>query len=246
MNRTTSKALLACLLSVMLCGTALAQKKSVPLVVEGDTQILVKTLPFKVVAAKGSDIYVWSFPDNVTASETDDGILTVTKAPNGTFTIRVIGMKVDFDTKKVTKDRGVIEVVVGNPTPGPDPDPSPDPDPKPDPAPIPEAGFRVLIVESLKQRIKLPPQQLAILFDKKVRDYLNSKCVVEPDNKTKAWRIWDTEVDATNDLKLWQTAMTRKRTATPWIVISDGKKGFEGPLPDSVDATLELLKKFGG
>ena len=138
------------------------------------------------------------------------------------------------------------------------------------------------MVEDTKNRIKLPKEQLAILFDKKVRDYLQSKCVTEPDNKTKGWRIWDKDVDATNDLKVWQEAMKRPRElkikdaaldrfevyspsgvllatfsrreeavafsqrSNPWIIISDGKKGYEGPLPKDVDATLELLKKYGG
>lgn len=231
-------------LVLALCAPVLAQKKAIPLKVEGDTQIVVKSLPFKVVANPGSDVYVWSFPDNVTASETEDGVLTVTKAPKGTFVVRVVGMKVDFDTKRVTKDRGQVEVVIGAPSPDPAPDPTPDP--TPDPAPIPEAGFRVLIIEDIKQRVKLPAVQLEILFDKKIRDYLESKCVADSDGKTKAWRIWPDSVDATRQSKSWQDAMKRKRDSLPWIIISDGKKGYEGPLPKDVDATLDLLKKYGG
>jgi len=220
----------------------MAQKKAVPLKVEGDTQIVVKSLPFKVVASPGSDVYVWSFPDNVTASEDTDGVLTVTKAPKGVFRVSVVGMKIDFETKKVIKDRGVIEVIVGD---APQPDPQPDPTPPPTPAPIPDVGFRVLIIEDAKNRINLPPEQFEVLFDEKIQDYLDSKCVKESSG-TKAWRIWPDKVNAKREAKYWQDALARKRDSLPWIIISDGKTGYEGPLPKDVDATLALLKKYGG
>ena len=239
------KRLMAGLVLLALCAPLMAQKKTIPLKVEGDTQIIVKSLPFRVVAAPGAHVYVWSHPSTVISTK-DRNVLTVTKAPKGVFRVSVSSVTIDFDKKDVIEDQGTIEVIVGDGPVPPTPDPEPiPPQPDPDPAPIPEVGFRVLIVEDIKQRIKLPPEQLDILFNKKVREYLNTKCVADKDGKTRAWRIWPQDVDASSESKTWQDAMKRKRTTTPWIIVSDGKKGYEGPLPKDVDATLELLKKYG-
>jgi len=45
---------------------------------------------------------------------------------------------------------------------------------------------------------------------------------------------------------IWEQAMARPRTALPWILISDGVRGYEGPLPATITETLVLLRKFGG
>jgi hypothetical protein len=84
------------------------------------------------------------------------------------------------------------------------------------------------------------------LFDKRVRDYLNSKCVVGPDNKTREWRIYDKDVDTSGEAKLWRDAMKRERKTIPWLVISTGKGGVERELPANVEDTLALLKQYGG
>ncbi len=129
---------------------------------------------------------------------------------------------------------------------GPRPPPKP-PEPPPEPAaPIPAAGLHVLIVEESAGRSKLPEAQLQILFSKSVRDYLNATCPPGPDGKTRQWRIWDADVDGYADSKLWGDAMKRPRTSTPWLVVSNGKAGYEGPLPATVADALALLKKYGG
>ena len=142
--------------------------------------------------------------------------------------------------------QAVCLVTVGNaPPPGPNPPgptpPGPGPDPF-NPPPIPGDGLRVLIV--YESGDTLPVGQHSILYGKTVRDYLNATCPVGPDGKTREWRIYDKDVDTTGESKLWQDALKRPHPSIPWIVISNGKTGFEGPLPATVDATLELLKKY--
>jgi hypothetical protein len=122
---------------------------------------------------------------------------------------------------------------------GPAPPVPPSP-PGPNPPPISDPGFRVLMV------VKSPKDAPDSVKDPKVRSYLESHCVMGPDGHTKEWRIWDNSVDASGDSKLWQQAFARKRDVLPWILISDGKTGYEGPLPEKTDPLLALLKQYGG
>lgn len=124
MQRT--RLLLTTLVALVAFSTSLhAQRKSIPLRIEGDTVIVVKTLPCKIVAPPGYDLYVWTFPDSVQASD-EEATLTITKAPKGVFRVRVSSVRINFETKKVEKDRGEIDVVVGDePSPPPPPPPVP-------------------------------------------------------------------------------------------------------------------------
>lgn len=140
--------------------------------------------------------------------------------------------------------RSAITLVTIGPRPPPvPPGPTPQPDIVP---PIPALGFRVLIVYETGDLPKYPKGQLATLYGKEVRDYLSAKCVKGDDGKTAEWRIWDADVSTAGESKLWQDAMKRPRGKPPTILISDGKTGYEGPLPNTIEETLSLLKRYGG
>ena len=104
----------------------------------------------------------------------------------------------------------------------------------------------MLIIEESAERNKLPPAQASILFSTEIRKYLNAKCPTGSDGKTKEWRIYDQNVDLSGEAKTWKDAMSRPRSSVPWVVISNGTTGYEGPLPANVDETLALLRKYGG
>lgn len=140
-------------------------------------------------------------------------------------------------------------VIVGNtppvpPGPGPTPEP-PGPNP-PGPAPTPDVGFRALIVFD-KTKVDLPPPQDNIIKGKEVRDYLNSKCAKNDVTGVKEWAIWPDgdNVDSYPSPALVK-AYKRPRTSLPWLVISTGSSGYEGPLPANVGDMLTLLRKYGG
>ncbi len=133
--------------------------------------------------------------------------------------------------------------VGGTPPVPPGPTPPVPPVPPTPPSPTPTDGLRVLIVYPLGS---LTSAQDSIIRGKKVRDWLEAKCIAEPETKLKGYRIWATGEDATGDLKVWQDAYARKRDSLPWIVIGGPKGGFEGPLPADEDAALSLLQKYGG
>lgn len=130
-------------------------------------------------------------------------------------------------------------VKVAGPTPGPDP-PTPGPDP-PSPAPIPEPGFRVLFIIDDKQ--DLPQLQQAIIAGKEVDEYLNKTCITEPGGQA-GWRVYDKDAELDSDLDIWKKAIQRRPESTPWVIISNGKTGYEGKLPESPSAFLELCKKY--
>ncbi|HEY1378693.1 MAG TPA: hypothetical protein VGF55_17980 [Gemmataceae bacterium] len=133
----------------------------------------------------------------------------------------------------------VCTVVVGE-SPAP---PAPTP---PSPAPLPGAGLRVLIVYETAELSTYPKDQLSVLYGSAVRGYLDAHCAKGPDGKTAEWRIWDQNVPTGAEAKVWQDAMSRKRDKLPWLVVSNGASGFEGPLPGTVGETLKLLKQYGG
>ncbi len=134
-------------------------------------------------------------------------------------------------------------VVVG--TPGPVP-PGPGPGPGPTPTPIPGVGFKAMVIYETADLGKMPPKQLSIIEAKSIRDYLNAKTVPTADGGKRGWYITDQSADFSGESKVWQDAIKRPRTQIPWIILGDGKNGFEGPLPADVPATLELLRRFGG
>lgn len=118
--------------------------------------------------------------------------------------------------------------------------PTPGPGPEPGPAPIPQTGLRVLIVEETAERTAATS---AIIGSTAIRSYVAEKCAKGPDGKTPEFRIYDKDV--TGESAVWQEAMKLPRQSLPWLIVSNGKQGYEGPLPKTPAETLTLLKKFG-
>lgn len=114
------------------------------------------------------------------------------------------------------------------------PSPVPVPEP-PTPAPIQSVGLSVLIVEETAERHLLPESQRQIISGVRLREWLR-------DNKAD-WRIWDQHIDAANEPAKWQSAIAIQRSATPWLIVSNGKFGWSGPLPKTIDETLAILEK---
>lgn len=170
-------------------------------------------------------------------------------APPGQYVVQVRGVKGDDDT--VLEAFKTITFQARTPTPGPGPGPSPGPGPTPPvppqpPAPISGDGNRVLIVYETGQG--LPSAQAAVITSGVVRDYLDAKTVKDAHNPAGAYRIWDKDVNLSHPSvsQSWKDAMARPRTSLPWVVVSNGKTGYEGPLPPDVPQTLALLKKYLG
>jgi hypothetical protein len=166
----------------------------------------------------------------------DSKIVVVTSSKPGTYRLLAYGALGDKATPPA-----VCVVIVGQ---SPEP---PTPEPKPEPKPIPVSGLQVLITTETADIGQMPKGQALILTAKEVRDYLNAKCSVGSDKKTKEWRIWDKDVSTANETPLWKELFARPRQSLPWIIIASGGKVIaEQPLPATVSETISLLKKYGG
>lgn len=171
-------------------------------------------------------------------------------APPGMYRVELTCATMGADGQ-LSLDTAEKTVTIGDPVPpGPLPPPTPPgptpPGPTPGPAPIPAPGFRVLFVTESADLTRLPAAQAQIFTGAEVRAYLNAKCAVGSDGVTKEWRAWDKDQPTGAEAKHWRDAMARPRTALPWMIISTGTAGYEGPLPKTVADTLALLKRYGG
>jgi hypothetical protein len=169
------------------------------------------------------------------------------KSFRGPFVYLVEGVKpgreelivIPVGAKKENEAKRVTFVVPGIPPPKPiDP-----PSPLPDPAPIPAAGLHVLIVYEPNR--SLPSAQAAILTGQATRELLRKACTTDARGLS-AYRILPSQVEFGDELPLWKDAMARPRKSTPWVIVSNGKTGFEGPLPANERDFADLIARFGG
>lgn len=206
--------------------------------------------------------YVDFVPDTDAVSVTYVGLSGVDSFPSNrlsdhrAFLLSVYGLaqgQYKFSAIASSKDgeqaRKDFTVLIGTsplpPTPpGPIPPGPIPPTPPPPSPPVPFQGKMVLIVYETEEAAKIPEKQQQILYGKATREYLDSKCSQEPGRNTKAWRIYDKDLDVSGELAAWKAAMGRPRTSIPWLIISNGVTGFEGPLPGTVEEAMTLFKKY--
>lgn len=156
--------------------------------------------------------------------------------------------------KIITKRVYVGEVVppTPNPTPPgptPTPDPTPQPIPTPTPAPIPLPGLRVLVIyETDPGTTTLPDrmtrEQALVITGAETRALLSAKCAKDAKGHPE-FRFYDQHADVRNAAPHWFAAMNRPRGKLPWLIVSDGRKGYEGPLPANAQEFAKLLEGFG-
>lgn len=131
----------------------------------------------------------------------------------------------------------VLVLALWSPAPGPAPEPTPDP------APVVEGGLRVMFI---REQQSPGSEGLGHIWNSvKIREYLDSKC--EKDNGLPERRFVDDDTDMSREKSAVMREMfARPRASLPWLIITNGKTGYEGPVPEDVDRTLDLLKKYGG
>jgi len=216
------------------------------IIVKEDATV-VQSFPFTVNAATGAGLYFWSFPTTVQAADKGDS-LEVLNAPKGPLTISVKSITADLDKdgkfKGFLTKFGSVSFTVGDVPVPPDPKPNP---PKPDPtipSPINLPGFAVMFIEEQMDRGKVTTGQYNAMFGKAMRDWINANALKE--GTQPAFRFYDKDQAVSGDAKHWQDAFKRRPAsfATPWIVVSNGVTGWEGPMPATEEETKALLSKY--
>lgn len=123
--------------------------------------------------------------------------------------------------------------------------PNPDPAPTPTPAPLPAEGLHVMFVHEKDKLSTYPDGQREAIQSQMVRQYLDAKAAKGSDGKTPEVRTFEPTTDVSSQSKLWQDAFARPRKSLPWVWVVKGNRGYEGPLPTSPEALLDLLRKYG-
>lgn len=230
-------------LAVFACWSVAAELK-----VTGDTKVKPFTLvSLKVEGAPPGYTILWDvYPEDDVSKSKNQKLRSTYEfvAPPGKYKVKVRAFK-DEDVLEQN-----VEVVIGTAPVDPVKPPVPPVDPvKPplNPSPFKEPGFRVMIVFESGKVLSIG--QHSAVYGKKVRDYLDEKCPVGVGG-LKDWRIFDQNDDLSAVEPIWKAALARERKSVPWIVVGDGKVGYEGPIDKDgkVDGEpiLQFLKKYGG
>lgn len=212
----------------------------------GDVVQVVRSLPVKIRAPEGADLYLWRHASSVESSE-EGATLEISKAPLGAVRVTVQILRIDWEGKRFRKETLAVDLLIGS-TPPPPPGPGPDPPPPPPPAavPFPAADPQVLILEETSERNTLPSSQIEILGSLELRRWASAH--LGKRGGSPALRIWDDDPALDPETaKDWGEALkAAKRDAKsfPWIVASDGKRGFSQALPKTLAETLDLLRIF--
>jgi hypothetical protein len=168
------------------------------------------------------------------AMQIEPGVYVVSKPGRHELEINVIGQNpLTWD------DKTIVVEVGGSPTPGPGPTPGPTPTPD-GPAPIEGPGLRVLFIHESADA--LPAELQQVFYGPDVRAFLTANAIKV--DGTPEWRIVDKDVRFTDPNHRFAKALARPRTSVPWLIISNGVSGYEGPFPGGVDATLALIRSF--
>jgi hypothetical protein len=226
-------------------GLVLAGASSKPSLAE--TKVLIRVE--KAVDYKFMEIECERIPslEFVELKEVEGGYTFPQETPAGTYRIAVRCFDPGIVSKRITVVLGPTpappEPTPPTPTP-PTPEPTPTPTPPAPPAPIPGDGLRVLIVYEQDDQAKYAPSQVAQMYSIVLRKYLNEVCVKAPNGQPE-YRVLDEEVEAGPDsAKIWIDAIKRPRASMPWLIVSNGKTGYEGPLPLEQADTIKIIEKL--
>lgn len=101
--------------------------------------------------------------------------------------------------------------------------------------PLPVQSLHVLVVEEMDDRSRLPASQVNIFTSTNLR-----KWFVENNAQ---WRMFDDDVDQSKLEAKWRDALSRPRASLPWATVSNGRTGWEGPLPTTETEFIQILER---
>lgn len=120
-------------------------------------------------------------------------------------------------------------------------DPDGDPVDPPSPTPI-ASGLHVLIVEETSERDRMPASQVAIFSSIPLRKWYDANCAKE--DGIVAYRNFDKDDRLEKENEIWRKLRARITLPPPVLLMVDGKRGKEMPLPADPDAMQATLEQF--
>ena len=176
---------------------------------------------------------MWEIPTLLDYIQSLDGTFYCT-APVGIYQISGKENFINWTKQDVDQRKYEITIIVGGTGPTP-------------PVPVPGnpllGGFKVLIIEEQSQRRSLTPEQQGIFNSIVLWEYLHEK-TIKDSNGEPEWRILDKDTVFNTDNQ-WKKAMAVPRTASFWVIVSNGTNWESVPLPKNVADMMILMKKYG-
>jgi hypothetical protein len=108
------------------------------------------------------------------------------------------------------------------------------PDEKP---PVPGDGKHLAIIYETQDRASMPRGQQEIIDSVTIR-----KMLIDG-----GWtaRYLDDDTEFTTESQWFRAAVELPMDSLPWVVLSNGKAGYSGPLPQTAREFTELVDKYG-
>ncbi|MEM6366304.1 MAG: hypothetical protein AAF745_17885 [Planctomycetota bacterium] len=150
--------------------------------------------------------------------------------------------QIDENEIEFLTQRGEIQFTIEGKKPDPD-DEGEDEDAEDEgdmESPFSANGLQVLIVYDTRDII--PPDQAEILFGGRSLDWLDRNCLKV--DGSPAYRVLDKDTTGQDSSDEYLQALRLPRDSLPWLIVGNGRKGFSGPLPLTVDETIKILEEF--
>lgn len=102
-----------------------------------------------------------------------------------------------------------------------------------DPLPVPGEGRHLVVIYEYQDRPTMTAGQREIMDSVLIRKWLaDAKWDV---------RYLDDDTEFTTESEWFKTALSVPRESLPWVVLSNGERGYSGPLPETVEEFKTLV-----
>jgi hypothetical protein len=153
----------------------------------------------------------------VLSATAEKPLIEASKTPFGSYTVHVLSNKLEERT-----------VTVGG-APSPTPGPEPKPDPQPTPKPV--ADLWAIVIEESSQRT---PQQAAVLASTELRALFAGK----------QFRVIDKDTNTDTQFARYIQQSVGQKLPLFWLVTPTGDVLYQGDLPSTPTAAVDLVKKW--
>lgn len=102
--------------------------------------------------------------------------------------------------------------------------------------PVPGEGKHVLVIYETEDRISMPRDQRSIIDSVPLREWLKESGVDA--------KFLDPQSEIVHSDAWFKAAIDANRESLPWMIVSNGKAGFSGPLPGTVDEFKTIVERY--